>query len=164
MGVVINRALLGAIERDLHRESWRIKTVARAALRAGIVAGHEAVRQRLTDAHTYTGLQRKAAGQGEPGRIRSGQMISDLGFYMGNESESAWFGWPSEMESFEYASAQDTGRYGARFVDDERGHVGGRYAEPNIPPAGALWEGAITARETIRELLIAAGFKPTGRA
>lgn len=163
MGLDINRATFARIERDIHQEAWRIKTVARSILRAGVMAGYRTTHQALIDAHTYTGRLRELANQGQAGRVRSGQLVSDLGFFVGSEDEAAWVGWPIEQESYDYAAAQDTGRYGARFIDDERGHVGGRPAVPRIPPAGALWEGAIVGRETIREMMIAAGFKPTGR-
>lgn len=156
-----HREQLAKLEDRIWAWQWKKKRLAQQILRQGAIVGYRATNQTLEEAVTKTGLEREEHG-GHPGRVRSGQLTSDLGFYVSpsvDAAEGAWFGWPVEQESYEYAAAQDMGRYGGKFVDEEVGYVGGREASPYIPPAGALWEGALRARETIRELLEMAGFK-----
>lgn len=165
MGLTVNHALIRRIQGDVVDEGRRLQKVARAAVREATIAGMRTTQIGLLSAVTYTGEQRELMTGGNPGRYRSGQLYDDLGFYASRDidsDEGAWFGWPTEVESYEYAAAQDAGKYGATFVDDEQGPTGGRYATPRIPPAGALWEGAIVARERLREILLSVGFKPTG--
>lgn len=165
MGLTGRREIVRGITRDLLAFQQEKLALAQKILRQGAYAGYRSTHETLEAAETRTGQERELMGGGHPGRIRSGQLVNDLGFYASpavGAEEGAWFGWPIEQESYDYAAAQDAGAYGARFVDEERGYIGGRPAEPRIPPAGALWEGALRARETIRELLAEAGFKRGG--
>lgn len=148
---------VSGMQRSIRAWGDERRSTAIRVLRQGAYAGFQTTQRTLEEAVTKTGLGRASHG-GEPGRIRSGQLVSDLGFYAPGD-DHAWFGWPIDQESYDYAAAQDMGSYGGEFVDEERGYRGGRVAQPRIPPAGALWEGALKARETIRELLATAGFK-----
>lgn len=70
------------------------------------------VRRMITDAHTRTGLDREAAGEGEPGRVRRGDFRADVIHSVTREGNTvvATWGWEHPPDYYLYQEE------GTRFI------------------------------------------------
>lgn len=137
-----NQAAIANMERRIRARAKSLKTDAVEALEVSVAEGAELTVDYLEAAHTRTGLRRQAQEGGLPGRHDTGRMVSRVSSEVRDKTSSqptGVFGWKAgDFE--EYMRDQDLG-------EDSGGAIS------SIPPARALPNAFVVARERLRQRL-----------